>query len=177
MTAFANQNTLGQEISSANAVGGFDNLSTSSVTLNANIAETVLLGGARDTVDATGSTVVVRDTVTGFALTASAANPLAVDTTRSDVLKIGTAFSGNVATGGNAAKLVPTASSLDGALLEAANLQVAGNAVNNVVFNFGGNTYVYIDGDNNGLSDTDKLVVLSGTLNLDLLIQTGVIIA
>jgi len=181
MTAFANQNALGQEIgagaNNSGTVGGFENLSTSSVTLNDAVAETVTLGGARDTVT-TGSSLVSRDTVAGFQVTASA-NPLVVDTTRSDVLKIGVAFTGSVAAGGNAAKMVTTAGSLDAALLEAANLKAADGTTNveNVVFHFGGNTYVYVDTGTNGLSDNDKLVILSGTLNLDLLIQTGVIIA
>lgn len=43
------------------------------------------------------------------------------------------------------------------------------------MFHFGGNTYVYVDSGANGLTDADKLVVLTGQLNLDLLVQTGVI--
>ena len=179
MTALANQNNLGQEIgagaNNSGTVGGFENLSTSLVTLNNNISETVTLGGARDTV-ATGSTIAARDTITGFQLTASAANPLLADTTRSDVLKIGVNFDGS--TGGNAAKMVTTAATLDAALLEAANFKnAAGANVENIVFGFGGNTYVYVDTGANGLTDNDQLVVLSGSLNLDLLVTSGVIIA
>ena len=171
MTAFADQNVLGQQVNGA-TVGGYDNKSVSSVTLNNNVAETVILGGARDTVT-TGSTVVKTDTITGFQLTASAADPLVVDTNRSDVLKLGTAF-----TTLNAGKMTTTATSLEGALLEAANFKVAGVDVNNVVFQFGGNTYVYVDGGaNNVLDNTDNLVKLTGLLNMDLLIQTGVVIA
>lgn len=180
MTAFANQNEKGQEISNGGTVGGYENLSTSLVTLDNDVAETVVLGGALDTV-VTGSTIGAKDTITGFQLTASSANAAVVDLTRSDVLKIGTAFTGNVALGGNgnAGKLVTSATTLEGALLEAGNLKAADGVtnVNNVVFNFGGNTYVYVDNGPNGLSDTDNLVVLSGTLNLDLLLQTGVVIA
>ncbi len=172
MTAFANQNSLGQEIgagaNNSGTVGGFNNLSTSTVTLNGNIAETVILGGARDTV-VTASKVAAMDTITGFQLSASATDPLVVDATRSDVLKIGSAFTG--------VKMTTTASSLSAAVLEAANLSVAGVAKNDVVFNFGGDTYVFQDVGNNGLDDNDVLVKLSGTLNLDLLLQSGVIIA
>ncbi|MFM8498417.1 MAG: hypothetical protein ACKOAN_00175 [Chakrabartia sp.] len=75
---------------SAGAAGGYNNLSTSNVTLNNLVAETVTLGGARDTV-ITGSTLAALDTVTGFQLTASAADPLVADATRSDVLDLGTA--------------------------------------------------------------------------------------
>jgi hypothetical protein len=44
-----------------------------------------------------------------------------------------------------------------------------------VVFHFGGNTYVYSDVLANGLTDDDALVQLSGTLNLDLLLTSGII--
>ena len=175
MTAFGDRNLLGQEIGTvagvAGTVGGFNNKSVSSVTLNDAVSETVILGAARDTV-VTNSTVVIKDTVTGFQLTALA-DGLTVDTTRSDVLDIGTAFS--IAT---AAKMTTTATTIEAALLEAATFKVAGADVNNVVFHFGGNTFVYVDaGTANTLDSADKLVQLTGTLNLDLLLQTGVIIA
>jgi len=174
MTALLDQNALGQEIGTvggvASTVGGYNNLSTSSVTLNNNVSETVILGGAKDTV-VTGSTIVARDVVTGFQLTASA-DPLVVDLDRSDVLKFGTAF-----TVSNAAKMTTTATTLDAAILQAANFTVAGVAKENIVFNFGGNTYAYVDTGADGLTDNDKLVQMSGTLNLDLLLQAGVIIA
>lgn len=170
MTAFANQNEKGQEWDGT-TVGNYANLSTSSVTLDNDVSETVLLGAARDTI-VTGSTIAAKDTITGFQLTASAADPLVVDTSRSDVLKIGVAFNAS-----NAAKMTTTASTLEGALLEASAFTVGGVAKENVVFNFGGNTYVYVDTGANGLTDSDQLVVLTGTLNLDLLLQSGVVIA
>ena len=167
MTAFADQDILGQQTG-----GVFANLSTTTITLNNNVAETVLLGGAKDTV-VTGSVYAKADTVTGFQVTASAVDPLVVDLTRSDVLKIGVGF-----TATNAAKMTVTGSTLEAALLQAAGLKdAAGGNVNNVVFHFGGNTYAYVDTGNDGLTDNDQLVALSGTLNLDLLLQTGVIIA
>jgi hypothetical protein len=175
MTAFADQNLLGD------LQGGvFTNRSTTTITLNNNVAETVLLGGAKDTV-ATGSTIVARDVVTGFQVTA-AADGLTVDTTRSDVLKIGTAFdsSATIGTANYAAKMTVTGSTLEAALLQAAGLKggaLGTTDIDKVVFNFGGNTYVYVDTGANGLTDNDQLVQLSGTLNLDLLLQSGVIIA
>jgi hypothetical protein len=184
MTAFADLNSLGQEVAAnGTTVGGYNNLSTSTVTLNNSVVETVVLGGGRDTV-ATGSTIVKTDIVTGFQVTASA-DPLVVDTTRSDVLKIGTAFDSSavVGTATHAAKMTVTGSSLEAALLQAANLKGGANGttdIDKVVFHFGGNTYVYVDNLVNnlgGLDDTDQLVQLSGTLNLDLLLQSGVIIA
>jgi len=167
MTALSDLNPAGQEWNGT-TVGLYANKSTSTVTLNAFISETVILGGAKDTV-VTSSTIVARDTVTGFQLTGSAADPLVVDLTRSDVLKVGSTFTG--------VKMTTTASSLDAALLEAANLVVGGAAKNDVVFNFGGDTYVYRDLNTAGLDDTDVLIKMSGTLNLDLLLQSGVIIA
>jgi hypothetical protein len=167
MTAFADQNLLGD------LQGGvFTNRSTTTITLNNFVSETVLLGGAKDTV-VTGSVYAKADTVTGFQLTASAVDPLVVDLTRSDVLKIGVGF-----TATNAAKMTVTGSTIEAALLQAAGLKDAdGGNVNNVVFHFGGNTYAYVDTNNDGLTDNDQLVALSGTLNLDLLLQAGVIIA
>lgn len=187
MTAFADQNNFGQEIGGeSNTIGLFRNFSTSSVTLNNNVAETVILGGARDTI-VTGSTVARMDTITGFQLTASAADPLAVDAARSDVLDLGasggTAFTGGV--GGNAAKMVVTGSTLQAALLQAASLKALDGTTNvqNVVFHFGGDTYVYQDrgvvggvaGSAEGLTDDDFLVRLSGLQNLDLLIGGSVV--
>ena len=168
MTALADQDVLG----GAAVFGVFTNLSTTTITLNNNVAETVLLGGAKDTV-VTGSVYAKADTVTGFQVVADAASTLgAVDLTRSDVLKIGVAF-----TATNAAKMTTTATTIEAALLQAAGLKTAAGAdVENVVFHFGGNTYAYVDTGANGLTDNDQLVQLSGTLNLDLLLQAGVII-
>lgn len=175
MTAFADQNILGQEVNGA-TVGGYNNLSTSTVTLNANIAETVTLGGARDTV-VTGSTLAARDVITGFQLTASAADPLVADANRSDVLDLGTA-GGTAFSASNAAKMTVTGSTIEAALLQASALKAADGItpVQNVVFAFGGNTYVYSDQGTEGLTDGDYLVQLSGALNLDLLITSGVIV-
>jgi trimeric autotransporter adhesin len=184
MTALANLNTLGQEWDGI-SVGLFQNVSTSAITLNDNISETVTLGGARDTVT-TGSKAAALDTITGFQLTASALNPLLVDASRSDVLDLGTAggtaFSGALAVGtaGHAAKMVVTGSTIEAALLQAAGLQVLNTSgvltnVENVVFHFGGDTYVYQDVGANGLTDTDFLVRLTGLQNLDLLIGGSVL--
>lgn len=65
---------------------------------------------------------------------------------------------------------------MSAALLEAANHKVGGVDKESVVFQFGGNTYVYVDAGANGLTDNDALVALSGTQNLDLLISNGIII-
>ena len=65
--------------------------------------------------------------------------------------------------------------SLGAALNAAANSNATNQGFS--VFIFGGNTYAYVDTGANGLTDNDQLVQLSGTLNLDLLLQSGVIIA
>jgi hypothetical protein len=180
MTAFADLNALGQEIgvigSDQNAAGAYRNKSTSSVTLDNHVVETVVLGGAKDTV-ATGSTYAKADTITGFQLVADAANPLVADASRSDVLNIGLASS-TAWTVTNAAKMTVTGTSLEAALLQAASLTFAGttNAVDNVLFHFGGDTYAYQDLGNAGLSDDDVLVKMSGTLNLDLLLTSSTIV-
>jgi hypothetical protein len=175
MTAFADLNTLGQEWDGAD-VGKYANKSTSTVTLDNQVAETVLLGGAKDTV-VTGSTIVAVDTVTGFQVVASAANPLVADAARSDVLNIGLNTS-TPWTVDNSAKMTVTGSSLEAALLQAASLTFAGTAtpVNNVLFHFGGDTYAYQDLGTAGLSDDDVLVKMSGTLNLDLLLTSSTIV-
>jgi hypothetical protein len=179
MTALADLNELGQEIgvigSNQNAAGAYRNKSTSTVTLDNDVVETVVLGGAKDTVETT-SAYAKADTITGFQLVASAADPLVADASRSDVLKVG----GTTAlTASNAAKMTVTGSTLEAALLQAASLKnAAGNDVDNVVFNFGGNTYFFQDLDTSastsvqGLDDGDILVKMSGTLNLDLLLTS-----
>ena len=119
------------------------------------------------------------------------AKPLQVqvaDITRSDVLDLGAAtgtrftavdvtVGGNLITA-NASKMTVTGSTLEAALLQAAGFKnAAGTDVENIVFHFGGDTYVYQDVGANGLTDTDALVRMTGTLNLDLLLTSGVIIA
>jgi hypothetical protein len=156
MTAFANLDILGAQVNTTN-------LSTTAISLNNGVAETVLLGGAKDAIT-TASTVGAIDTITGFQLTASATDSLAIDTALSDTLAVGaTTF----------LKFAPTATTLVGALTQAG----ASTAGNNLVFAFGGDTYVYVDaGTATGLDDGDTVVKLTGTLNLDLLIQTGVLV-
>jgi hypothetical protein len=179
MTAFADLNAIGQEIgvigSDQNAAGAYRNKSTSSVTLDNNVVETVVLGGAKDTV-VTGSVYAKADTVSGFQLVASATDPLVADASRSDVLKIGASASTQLdAT--NSVKITVTGSTIEAALLQAASAtNAAGTARENVVFNFGGDTYFFKDVGGNGLGDDDILVKMSGTLNLDLLLTSGVII-
>jgi hypothetical protein len=137
------------------------NVSRSTITLNGLVAETVVLGGARDRV-VTGSTFPLMDTITGFQLTADATTPTLVDLTRSDELSVG---------GGGFAKFTTTATTLIGALTAA-----GASATARLVFQFGGDTYVYVDAGALGLDDGDTVVKLTGNYDLDLLIQGGVLI-
>ena len=133
------------------------NKSTTSLTLNTLVPETVLLGGAKDTI-VTDSTVANPDTITGFALVAQAANALAADAARSDVIDVTDAV--------GFAKLVSTtATTYAGILTEA-----GASATDNLVFHFGGDTYIYGDDATDGLGDADVLIKLTGTLDLDQLI-------
>ena len=171
MTALSDLNALGQEQSSAGVAGGFNNLSKSTVTLDKDVVETVVLGGAQDTV-VTASTYAKADTITGFQLVASAADPLVADASRSDVLKL-SATAATALTAANSVKMTVTGSTLEAALLQAASAtNAAGAARDNVVFNFGGDTYFFQDVGGNGLDDSDVLVKFSGNLNLDLLLTS-----
>jgi hypothetical protein len=150
MTAFADLDILGAQATTTN-------LSTSAVTLNDLVAETVVLGGGKDTIT-TGSTVGEIDTISGFQLTAQTTNALAADTARSDAIDI---------TGGayTFTKFIPTATTLAGALTEA-----GANATAALMFNFGADTYIYVDNGTAGLTDTDVVVKVIGTQDITLLI-------
>lgn len=160
MIATANLDATGVEADTTNA-------STTSITLNDLVKETVTLGGARDTI-ATDSTVSAMDTITGFQLTASTASALVADTTRSDVLNLTTATA--------FLKFTSTsATTFAGMLTEAGAATAGGAPTDNLVFHFGGDTYAYVDTGADGLTDNDILVKLTGTLDLDQLTTAGVI--
>jgi hypothetical protein len=162
MVAFADLDATGVQASTANK-------STTAITLNANVSETVILGGGDDKV-ITNSTVAAPDTITGFELTPTVASALVGDANRSDEIDV---------TGDQTfVKFVSsTATTLAGILTEAgAAVDANDDATDNLVFQFGGDTYVYQDidvaGDGTaGLSDDDVLIKLTGTLDLDQLIS------
>ena len=153
MATMVELNALGEATST--------NVSTTAITLNTNVSESVLLGGARDTIN-TNSTVANPDTITGFTLTPDATTPTTLDTARSDVL--------NVQTGAGAltfVKFATTATTYAGALTDAGASALGAN----LLFAFGGDTYAYVDQGAAGLDDADLLVKLVGTYDLDLLIS------
>lgn len=128
---------------------------------NANVAETVILGtglGIDSITDAT-STYDKTDTITGFKLVADAAG--GVNTAVSDVLHIDTGF---VAVGAG------TATPLSGTTLGTLLVSAAALSSNKLVFQFGGDTYVYQDSTNAGTLDSgDYLLKLTGLVDVTLL--------
>ncbi|MDA9185681.1 hypothetical protein N9O60_02430, partial [Gammaproteobacteria bacterium] len=139
MTALASRNYLGLEVTATGASSyasttyGYKNLSTSSVTLNGNVVETVTLGGAKDTV-VTSSVIADMDTIIGFELAATATDADVVDTAKSDVIDIATV-------GGAANTYVAmddTFANLNSGLIAAAAETGAYQ-----VFVAGGDTYIY----------------------------------
>jgi len=175
MTAFVNVNNAGDQVTTAGGAStdyGYQNLSTTLITANDAVAETIKLGGARDTI-VTNSTFAKMDTISGFQLAAKSSDAAAVDTAKSDFLDVAGTVSFKAIT--------VTATSLSGALLEAAvSKSAAGADQDAVVFTLGGDTYVYIDRAadgsataNNQFDNADILIKLVGTFNNDLL--TGAI--
>jgi len=140
-------------------------------TTNTSKAETITLGGGLDTITFgvalntdEGSTFAKMDTVTGLNLVEDAATANTVDTALSDDIAV---FFGGVAVT-TFAKATTTATTLDLALVDLA----ASTTADNVVFAFGGNTYIYVDdGVDDLVTDSDVLVKLTGTVDLDLLVD------
>ncbi|WP_322403003.1 DUF4214 domain-containing protein [Massilia luteola] len=121
-------------------------------------AETITLGSAVDTITLSNSTYGAMDTVTGLKLVA---NSDATDVTAaSDVLHV-------TALDGVAVKFTTTQTDIDLALKDAA----ASTKGDNLVFQLGGDTYVFHDaGTPNQIDAADTVVKITGTVNLDTLI-------
>jgi hypothetical protein len=170
MTALVNLDVAGDQVLTAGGFG-YENLSTSTVTLNDTNAEVLKLGGGDDTVT-TASTLAKMDTIEGYQLTALASSATTVDAAKSDALDVaGITLAG--ATDVKAITISSSASTLAGALLEAGNaVNSSGTALNNVVFKFNGDTYFYSDDATAGYSDNDVVIKFVGDLNLALLAQT-----
>jgi hypothetical protein len=134
-------------------------------------AETIKLGDGIDSITLNASTyggvgsAHSFDTVTGLNLVLEAGSKT-LDAAASDVLVInGAALT--------AVKFTTTETDLDLALKAAAAANNADTAHDALVFTFGTDTYVMIDnGSTAGLIDaTDTVVKLTGTINLDALVQ------
>jgi len=122
-------------------------------------SETIKLGSGIDFVNLTNSTVKNMDTVTGLNLVDNVdATGKQIDFDLSDVLVV------NV---GSFEKVTTNATSLNLALIDLA----ASATKNEVVFAFGGDTYIYADNgtEANFVDDADMLVKVTGLVDLDLL--------
>lgn len=163
MEAFLNLNADGDQ-TDGTTVGAYQNLSTSTVTLNDAVAETVKLGGAKDTIT-TASTYAKMDTIEGFTLVANTTDTTGktADAAKSDSINL--AFTGSE-TAWTIYKFDAAPANLSGALLE-----VGAAAEENIMFNFDGNTYIYQDiaSATAGIDADDTLIKLTGTLDLNLL--------
>jgi trimeric autotransporter adhesin len=125
--------------------------------------ETIKLGAGLDTITLSASTYGKMDTVTGLNLVLNTAGT-AIDTTKSDVLNV-------TGINGGAVKFTTTQTDFDLALKDAAAYTVGGAARDTLVFQFGGDTYVYKDlGVANSVDAADIVVKLTGTIDLDALI-------
>jgi len=148
------------DASALNSVGTDGKAATGlTYTSNNTAAETIKLGAGLDVVTINASTYGKVDVITGLNLVASAADAKQVDIAKSDDL--------NVGAGGVFKAFTSTQTDLDLLLKDA-----AASADNNLVFAFGGDTYVFVDAGSAGLIDAaDTVVKLTGTVNLDLLID------
>ena len=129
------------------------------------LAETVTLSGGKDAVT-TVSTYSKMDTITGLNLVATTAATPTLDTAKSDDVTI---------TGYNTAtsKAFAKSTTITGSTLDLALVNAAASENNQLVFQYGGDTYVYVDRGasdataNDVLDSNDVLVKLTGTINLE----------
>ena len=119
------------------------------------VVESIILGAGKDTITVS-STYAKMDTITGFTLVGKLDDT--VNTTKSDVIITGSAVD-----------FVKKTTGLTGSL-DANLVTVGAMTADNVVFQNGGNTYIYRDLGTAGLTDDDQVVELIGLVNLDLLI-------
>jgi hypothetical protein len=131
---------------------------------NDTLAETVTLSSGKDAVT-TVSTYAKMDTINGLNLVATTATTPTLDTAKSDDVTI---------TGYTTASTHPFVKSttITGSTLDLALVNAAASTSDQVVFQYGGDTYAFVDASgNNTLDSTDILVKLTGAINLDLLVQ------
>lgn len=131
-------------------------------TTSANVAETIKLGASHDIIrfSATSSTYAEMDTIEGFSLVKTAAG--ALDAAGSDDIVVDLGGTDPV----TFTKATSTAASFGLALVDIG----ASTTADNVVFQYGGDTYIYSDVGANGLTDNDVLIKLTGNIDLDMLV-------
>jgi trimeric autotransporter adhesin len=153
-------------------------------TTNASTAETITLSrwyDGTDGADRWASSYAKMDTVTGLTLVGTTANPAVLDTAKSDLIWVDTSLVGGAEFAKLSTSLATTVSNAGslGLALQA----VAQSNVEFAVFHYGGNTYIFGDtgglsgsdlvlDDNDQLDDTDLVIKITGTVNLDLLLQS-----
>lgn len=126
-------------------------------------AETIKLGSGIDHITLTASTYGATDTVTGLKL---ALNTAGTDLAAgSDVLSVGGV--GGLTTD---SKFTTKQTDIDLALKDAAAATATKGA--NLVFQFGGDTYVFHDDGNHVIDAADTVVKLTGTIDLDALVAS-----
>ena len=154
----------------------YTNLSTSTLTLNKLVAETVTLGGALDTV-ITNSTPDEMDSIVGFSLVATAITTDEddlVDYKTSDVIDIpGTDYStaDNDADGSAGSSTTFVKDETAYVSKDAGLLELAKTANKAAVFHAEGNTYIFINDADTELDSDDTVIELVGTYDLDQLIN------
>lgn len=136
-----------------------------SFTGNNALAETVTLSSGLDAVT-TVATYAKMDTITGLNLVATTAVTPTLDTAVSDDITI-TGY--GIGDGADFAK----STTITGANLDVALVNAAASTTDQLVFQYGGDTYIYVDvaGGNEALDAADVVVKLTGAVNLDLLVQ------
>jgi hypothetical protein len=130
------------------------------------VAEAVKLGSALDnlTVATTASTYAKMDSITGFTLATDATGVLKTSTSDDITVKA----SGTAITTFAKAATGYSTTSLDAALNTLANRTSA----ENLVFQTGGNTYIFVDTASaaTGVADDDTVIELIGLIDLDNLV-------
>ncbi|TKJ09915.1 DUF4214 domain-containing protein [Halomonas sp. 15WGF] len=129
------------------------------------LAETITLGDGVDALTMNASTVAAMDSIISFNLATDDAG--AFDAAASDDLAFGTV--GTATAIGEV-----SAANLDLALVDVAS---NAGAANGVIFDFGGDTYVFQDANTDGIvNDNDALIQLVGGVDQDLLVDMFAIV-
>lgn len=147
--------TLGDN--AGKATGGLNYMSTNTA------AETIKLGSGIDHIALGASTYDSIDTVTGLKLAVDSDGNLTAD---SDVLNVAGVSSVVAAD----AKFTTKQTDIDLALKDAA--QATATKGDTLVFQLGGDTYVFHDDGNHVINSADTVVKLTGTIDLDALVAS-----
>lgn len=125
---------------------------------NTLLAETITLGSGQDLITV-GSRYSTMDTITNFTLVGNI--DLTLNTAKSDDISVS-----------GVTTFVKQTAGLTGSTIGAMLVSAADSTLgDNLVFQFEGNTYIYVDGGTAGsLDSSDTVVKLTGAVDLDLLV-------